>query len=54
MKNLRQKIFEGIAADEPISRIRLAEKYHIRVATVTEQTRELLDDGLVLEFRSHP
>ncbi len=49
MKNLRQKIFEGIAADEPISRIRLAEKYHIRVATVTEQTRELLDDGLIIE-----
>ena len=49
MKNLRQKIFEGIAADEPISRIRLADKYHIRVATVTEQTRELLDDGLIIE-----
>lgn len=49
MKNLRQKIFEGIAADKPISRIRLAEKYRIRVATVTEQTRKLLDDGLIVE-----
>ena len=49
MKNLRQKIFEGIAADEPISRIRLAGKYRIRVATVTEQTRKLLDDGLIIE-----
>ena len=49
MKDLRQKIFEGIAANEPISRIRLAEKYRIRVATITEHTRELLDDGLIIE-----
>jgi predicted NBD/HSP70 family sugar kinase len=49
LKNLRQKIFEGIAANEPISRIRLAEKCRIRVATVTEQARELLNDGLIIE-----
>jgi predicted NBD/HSP70 family sugar kinase len=49
LKNLRQKIFEGIAANEPISRIRLAEKYRIRVATVTEQTRKLLEDDLIIE-----
>ncbi len=49
MKNIRQIIFEGIAASEPISRIRLAERYSIRVATVTEQTRKLLNDGLIIE-----
>jgi predicted NBD/HSP70 family sugar kinase len=46
---LKQKIYTGIVASEPVSRIQLAEKYGYRLATVTERTRELLDQGLIIE-----
>ena len=47
--SIKQRIFDAIASNRAISRIRLAEKYHIRLATVTEVTRQLLTDGVIRE-----
>ncbi len=47
--NIRQKVYDAIAESGEISRIQLSRKYHIRLATVTEVTRKLLEDNLIEE-----
>ncbi len=47
--SIKQRIFDAIAANRSISRIRLAEKYQIRLATVTEVTRQLLSERFIVE-----
>jgi len=47
--SIKQRIYDAIAENGSISRIRLAEKYNLRLATVTEVTRSLLEDQLVME-----
>jgi len=47
--SVKQKIYDAIAENGSISRIRLAEKYNLRLATVTEVTRSLLENNLIVE-----
>lgn len=47
--SVKQKVYDAIAENSSISRIRLAEKYNLRLATVTEVTRRLLEDKLIVE-----
>lgn len=47
--SIKQRVYDTIAESGEISRVRLAEKYGIRLATVTEATRKLLKDRLIIE-----
>jgi predicted NBD/HSP70 family sugar kinase len=49
MTTIRQKIYESIAVNEPIARCQLGMKCGIRLATITEEIRKLIEDQLVVE-----
>jgi N-acetylglucosamine repressor len=49
MKTIRQKIYENIAINEPIARCQLGSKCGIRLATITDEIRKLIEDKLVVE-----
>ncbi|MBN2640582.1 MAG: ROK family protein [Victivallales bacterium] len=47
--SVRQVVYDAIAESKSISRIRLAKQYKLRLATVTEVTRSLIEDGFIEE-----
>ena len=46
---LRKAVLSLVAQHEPISRKTLQKHLHVRLATLTEITRELIGDGLLVE-----
>lgn len=45
----KQLVFDALSAGDTVSRVGLARRWGLRLATVTEVTRELLEDGLIME-----
>ena len=46
---MKQLVFDALSGGDTVSRVGLARRWGLRLATVTEVTRELLEDGLIME-----